>query len=181
MPGWRCKLRRMPACWRRVEWLPRRRPRRCSKMTPSAERIWGIESVPVETFLQQVVFGLANGAIYAAVALALVMTYLSTNVVNLAQGEMAMFSTFVAWLLIEHGLPYWLAFVATITLAFIGGVAIERIILRPMERAPILALTIVTIGLLTIFNSLAGWIFDYTVRPFPSPFPISPAPLCGTV
>src|SRR5262249_17732024 len=122
-----------------------------------------------------------NGAIYAAVALALVMTYLSTNVVNLAQGEMAMFSTFVAWLLIEHGLPYWLAFVATITLAFIWGGAIERIILRPMQRAPVLALSIVTIGLLTIFNSLAGWIFDYTVRPFPSPFPISPARLGGIV
>lgn len=135
----------------------------------------------METFLQQVVFGLANGGIYAAVALALVMTYLSTNVVNFAQGEMAMFSTFVAWLLMEHGMPYWLAFFSTLAIAFVGGVAIERLVLRPMERAPILALTIVTIGLLTIFNSLAGWLFGYTVRPFPTPFPNSPTRLGGII
>jgi len=135
----------------------------------------------VETFLQQVVFGLANGGIYAAVALALVMTYLSTNVVNFAQGEMAMFSTFVAWLLMEHGAPYWVAFFSTLAIAFVGGVAIERLVLRPMERAPILALTIVTIGLLTIFNSLAGWLFGYTVRPFPTPFPSSPTRLGGII
>jgi branched-chain amino acid transport system permease protein len=129
----------------------------------------------METFLQQIVSGLAAGGIYAAVALSLVMTYLATNAVNFAQGEMAMFSTFVASALIQSGAPYWLAFFTTVALSFGGGVAIERAVLRPLERAPILALTIVTIGLLAIFNSLAGWIFGYTVRTFPSPFPTAPA------
>jgi len=135
----------------------------------------------METFLQQVVSGLAAGGIYAAFALALVMTYLATNAVNFAQGEMAMFSTFVASALIESGMPYWAAFFVTLAIAFLGGVAIERAILRPLERAPVLALTIVTIGLLTIFNSMAGWIFGYTIRTFPSPFPPSPVRLGGIV
>lgn len=135
----------------------------------------------MEAFLQQIIFGLASGGIYAAVALALVMTYLATNVVNFAQGEMAMFSTFIAWALIERGISYWAAFFITLLIAFLGGIAIERVILRPLERAPVLALTIVTIGLLTILNSMAGWLFGYSVRPFPSPFSASPTKLGGIV
>jgi branched-chain amino acid transport system permease protein len=135
----------------------------------------------MEAFLQQIASGLAAGGIYASVALALVMTYQATNVVNFAQGEMAMFSTFIAWALIGAGVPYWAAFFATVGLSFVGGLAIERVILRPLEHAPVLALTIVTIGLLAIFNSTAGWIFGYTVRPFPSPFPPAPVRIAGVV
>ena len=113
----------------------------------------------MDAFLQQIVSGLASGGIYAALALALVMTYVATNAVNFAQGEMAMFSTYIAASLIHAGAPYWAAFFATLLIAFVGGITIERAILRPLERAPVLAITIVTIGLLTIFNSLAGWIF----------------------
>src|SRR5262249_31811547 len=98
-----------------------------------------------------------------------------------AQGEMAMFSTFVAWALIERGVSYWSAFFITLVVAFLGGMAIERVVLRPLERAPVLALTIVTIGLLTIFNSTAGWLFGYEVRPFPSPFPASPTRFGGII
>ncbi len=135
----------------------------------------------MDAFLQQIVSGLAAGGIYAAVALALVMTYLATNAVNFAQGEMAMFSTYLAWWMIRAGLSYWAAFFATILIAFLGGIAIERAILGPVERAPVLAITIVTIGLLTIFNALAGWIFTYTIQPFPSPFPAAPIKLGGIV
>jgi len=135
----------------------------------------------MDAFLQQIVSGLASGGIYALVALALVMTYLATNAVNFAQGEMAMFSTYLAWSMIQAGLPYWLAFFATLVIAFLGGIAIERAILRPVERAPVLAITIVTIGLFAIFNSLAGWIFTYTIQPFPSPFPSEPIRLSGVV
>jgi branched-chain amino acid transport system permease protein len=135
----------------------------------------------MEAFLQQIIFGLATGGIYAAVALALVMTYLATDVVNFAQGEMAMFSTFIAWALIQRGASYWSAFFITLVIAFLGGIAIERVILRPLERAPVLALTIVTIGLLTIFNSTAGWLFGYEVRPFPSPFRSSPTRFGGII
>lgn len=135
----------------------------------------------MEGFLQQIVSGLAAGGIYGAFALALVMTYLATSSVNFAQGEMAMFATFVAWALIQAGVPYWLAFFATLVLSFLGGLAIERVILRPIEAAPVLSITIVTIGLLAIFNSMAGWLFGYTVRTFPSPFPESPLRLAGVV
>jgi branched-chain amino acid transport system permease protein len=125
-------------------------------------------------FLQQVFSGLAAGAIYASVALALVMIYRSTDLVNFAQGEMAMFSTYIAWTLVNAGLPFWAAFVITLAVSFVGGMAIERVLIRPVENAPVLAAVVVTIGLLLIFNSLAGWIYSYTVQDFPSPFPDRP-------
>ena len=128
----------------------------------------------MDTFIQQVVSGLATGGIYASLALALVMIYQATDVVNFAQGEMAMFSTYIAWSLMQAGLPYWLVFCATVAIAFVGGIVIERVVLRPVEGAPILAIVIVTLGLLVIFNSVAGWIFSYIQKPFPSPFPSKP-------
>jgi branched-chain amino acid transport system permease protein len=125
-------------------------------------------------FLQQVFSGLAAGAIYASVALALVTIYRSTDLVNFAQGEMAMFSTYIAWTLVNAGLPFWAAFALTLVASFIGGMLIERVVIRPVENAPVLAAVIVTIGLLLIFNSLAGWLYSYTVQDFPSPFPDRP-------
>src|SRR5204862_4537646 len=97
-----------------------------------------------------------------------------TNVVNFAQGEMAMFSTYLAWSMLNAGLPYWVAFTATLALAFVGGLLIERIVIRPVENAPVLAVVIVCIGLLVILNSVAGWIYSYIQKPFPSPFPGTP-------
>ena len=125
-------------------------------------------------FVHQILSGLATGGIYASVALALVMIYQATHLVNFAQGELAMFSTYIAWSLIQAGLPYWAAFFLTVGAAFLLGVVIERVIIRPVEHAPILAIVIVFIALLVIFNSLAGWIWDYTIKPFPSPFPAEP-------
>jgi branched-chain amino acid transport system permease protein len=94
--------------------------------------------------------------------------------VNFAQGEIAMFATYLAWTLIQAGVPYWGAFFITVVSAFIGGVVIERVIVQPVENSPVLALVIVFIGLLVIFNSVAGWIYTYTIKPFPSPFPEQP-------
>ena len=128
----------------------------------------------MEVFIQQVVSGLATGSIYAALALALVMIYEATDVVNFAQGEMAMFATYICWSMLNAGMPYWVAFFATLAFAFAGGVLIERVIIRPVENAPILTIVIVTIGLLVIFNSVAGWIYTYVQKPFPSPFPGEP-------
>jgi len=122
-------------------------------------------------FLQQTFSGLAAGAIYASLALALVMIYRATDLVNFAQGEMAMFSTYIAWTLVNAGLPFWAAFLLTLIASFLGGMTIERIVIRPVENAPVLATVVVTIGLLLIFNSMAGWIFSYTLQEFPSPFP----------
>ncbi|HWU40385.1 MAG TPA: branched-chain amino acid ABC transporter permease, partial [Candidatus Acidoferrum sp.] len=128
----------------------------------------------MDIFLQQIVSGLATGGIYASLALALVMIYQATDVFNFAQGEMAMFSTYLAWSMINAGVPYWGAFFATLAIAFVGGIMIERVIIRPVENAPVLAIVIVTIGLLVIFNSMAGWMFSYIIQPFPSPFPKTP-------
>jgi branched-chain amino acid transport system permease protein len=128
----------------------------------------------MDAFLNQVFAGLANGGIYASVALALVMIYQATHHVNFAQGEIAMFSTYIAWSLINAGMPYWPAFLLTVVIAFILGVLIERILVRPVEKAPVLSVVVVFIGLLVIFNSLAGWFYTYTIKVFPSPFPKQP-------
>jgi branched-chain amino acid transport system permease protein len=128
----------------------------------------------MDIFVQQVVSGLATGGIYASLALALVMIYQATDVVNFAQGEMAMFSTYICWTLLQAGLPYWIAFVATLAIAFLGGLLIERVVIRPVENAPILTIVIVTLGLVFILNSVAGWVYSYIQKPFPSPFPSEP-------
>jgi len=135
----------------------------------------------MELFLHQVLAGLATGGIYASLALALVMIYQATDVVNFAQGEMAMFATYLAWSMLNAGLPYWLAFVATLAIAFVGGVVIQRVIIRPVEGAPILTIVIVTLGLLVILNSVAGWIWTYLQKPFPSPFSSEPFRVGGIV
>ncbi|HEV8144487.1 MAG TPA: branched-chain amino acid ABC transporter permease [Methylomirabilota bacterium] len=128
----------------------------------------------MEIFFQQVISGLATGGIYGSLALALVMIYQATDVVNYAQGEMAMFSTYLAWTFINAGLPYWVAFFATLVVAFVGGILIERVVIRPVENAPILTIVMVCIGLLVILNSIAGWIYSYIQKPFPSPFSQKP-------
>ncbi len=125
----------------------------------------------MEALLSQVLAGLATGGIYASLALALVMIYQATHLVNFAQGEMAMFATYIAWSLVNAGLGYWPAFFITVGVAFVLGVLIERIVIRPVEHAPVLAVVVVFIGLLVILNSVAGWIFTYTIKSFPSPFP----------
>jgi len=122
-------------------------------------------------FLQQVVAGLASGSIYALLALGIVIIYRSTGIVNFAQGEMATFTTFIAWSLMHHGLSYWPAFVLTLGIAFAGGVGVERVLIRPVERRPELVIVIVTIGLLIALNGLTGWIWGPEVKAFDSPFP----------
>ena len=128
----------------------------------------------MDILIQQVMSGLATGGIYASLALALVMIYQATDVVNFAQGEMAMFATYLAWTFMNAGVSYWTAFVLTLAIAFVGGVVIQRVIIRPVENKPILTIVIVTLGLLVILNSMAGWIWTYLQKPFPSPFPREP-------
>jgi branched-chain amino acid transport system permease protein len=124
----------------------------------------------MDLFLHQVLAGLATGGIYACVGLAVVMIYQAIDHLNFAQGEMAMFSTFVAWQLLQWGAPFWVAFVATIALSFAAGVAIERIVFKPIRDAPVLSHVVVFIALLAILNSGAGFIWDYQIKNFPSPF-----------
>ena len=128
-------------------------------------------------FIQTVATGLSMGSVYAVVALAIVLIYRSTGVANFAQGEMAMFSTFIAWSLIMYfghwSLPldmnYWLPFFLAVTIAGLIGAIVERVALRPVEEAPVLNSVIVTLGLFTLFNTVAIWRYGGIAKPFPSP------------
>jgi len=125
----------------------------------------------MEQLIQQIASGIANGAIYACLALALVMIFVSTDHINFAQGEMAMFSAFMCWQVMQWGANFWIALPVVVVVSFLIGVTIERIILRPLHSAPLLSVVVVFIGLLTIFHSLAGAIWTHTIKAFPSPFP----------
>ena len=128
----------------------------------------------MELFLHQLLAGIATGGIYACLALAVVMIYQSIDHFNFAQGEMAMFSTYIAWQLLAWGFPYWIAFAATIAISFVGGVAIERVLFKPIRNAPVLSHIVVFIAMFSILNSVAGFTWEYTIKSFPSPFPSEP-------
>jgi branched-chain amino acid transport system permease protein len=128
---------------------------------------------------QQTVIGLSNGSTWALLALAIVLIYRSTGVVNFAQGEMAMLSTFVAWSLVHHGLSYWAAFLLTVALSFVGGVGIERAVIRPVERAPVLTIVIVTLGLLFAVDGIARFGWSAETRTLRSAFSTRPVTVAG--
>ncbi len=125
----------------------------------------------MDLFLQLTLAGLAIGSIYACVALAVVMIYQATDHFNFAQGEMAMFSTFIAWALYQAIGSIWIAFGLAVAISFVAGVIIERLIVKPVENAPVFNQIIVFIGLLMIFNNLAGWFWEHTTKTLPSLFP----------
>lgn len=122
--------------------------------------------------MQQVVAGLASGAIYASLALALVLIHRATGVINFAQGEMATLSTYVAWTLTaNHGWGYWPAFAFTLVVSFLGGAALHQVVIRPNENGSLLRVVIVTIGLLLAINGLVTLVWSGEVRAVQSPFP----------
>jgi len=124
----------------------------------------------MDLFLTQIFAGLATGGIYACMALAVVMIYQAIDHLNFAQGEMAMFSTFIAWQLIQWGMPYWVAFLLAAAVSFVGGIVIERVLFKPLHNASILANLVGFIALFSILNSGAGYIWNYTIKTFPTPF-----------
>jgi len=133
----------------------------------------------MERFIQLVIDGIAIGSIYGALALALVLIFRSTGIVNFAQGEMAMFSTFVAWGLVEGGVPLGLALLSTFVLSLAGGMAVERVLIRPVEGADQLTILIVTLGLFILINSAAGWIWGFENRSFPRALPDGSTEIAG--
>ncbi len=133
-------------------------------------------------FLQYIVVGLANGGIYATLALSLVLIHRATGIVNFAQGEMGMFCTFIAWALINHhGLPYWGAFFLTLLIAFLGGATIHQVVIRPLERSSELTVVMATIALLVILNGAAAWIWSPEIKFLKSPFPLKVLHIGGVV
>jgi branched-chain amino acid transport system permease protein len=124
----------------------------------------------VAQFIQQVVAGLGDGAIYASLALALVLIYRATHVINFAQGEMGMVSTYIAWSLItHHGWSFWPAFVFTLALSFLGGFAIHETVIRPLQRAGELTVVMATIALLVVLNGLVSWVWQPDEKVLQSP------------
>jgi branched-chain amino acid transport system permease protein len=121
-----------------------------------------------EEFAQQVVTGISIGSIYAIVALAIVMIYRSTGTVNFAQGEMATFTTFIAWSLMLN-MEFWPAFALTILIAFVLGGVLEMVVMRPVERQSPLNSIVVTLGLFAIFNSVSLWRWGPLPKVFPRP------------
>lgn len=131
-----------------------------------------VGSVDSSLFAQETVSGLANGGIYASLAVALVLIYRATEVINFAQGALATFTTYVAWQLISWGLSYWPAFVLTLAIAFGGGFLVELIAIRPVERrGNQLTVVIAAIGLLILVEGAIGWIWGTNIKFVPSPFP----------
>jgi len=125
----------------------------------------------VALFLTQLLAGIQNGAVYASLAIALVLIFRTTGVLNFAQGEMALFSTYVVWKLTTSGIPVWLAIILAMLISFVGGALIERIVLRPVEQAPPLVVVIVTIGMFLAINSLAQLVFGGQQKVLPSAYP----------
>ena len=127
----------------------------------------------MDLFIQQVVSGFATGGIYACMALSVVMIYQAIHHLNFAQGEMAMFSTYIAWQLLAWGLPYWAVF----------PLVIAKPPTKLIENAPVLSHIVIFIALFAIFNSFAGFIWDFTIKAVPSPFgdgPLYPGAPIGT-
>jgi branched-chain amino acid transport system permease protein len=130
-------------------------------------------------FVQQVVSGLASGGVYGSLALAIVLIHRSTGVINFAQGELATLSAFLCWTLMDHGWAFWPAFGATIALSFLGGVALQQTVIRPIQGGPLLGIVILTIGLLIAVNGLDTWIWGGAARQFKGPFSMSPISVGG--
>ena len=106
--------------------------------------------------LEVIIEGLVTGTIYAALALALVLVYRMTGVINFAQGEMGMFSTFVIWWLWQHGLPVYAALAVGLVFAFVLGAAVERVVIRPVSRYGEFPVAITTVRSLPVFQRIGS-------------------------
>jgi len=134
--------------------------------------LWAIWRDGWDLFFQRIIDALNNGFIYAAMALSLVLIYKATGVINFAQGNMAMFGTFIAWVLIsDHGLPVWLGIALAMLLSALGGAVIERLFIRPFDPSNHLAITIVTLAWFIILGALATVIWGADPYSFDTPFP----------
>ncbi len=123
-----------------------------------------------EIFAQQTVAGLAQGAVFGSLALALVLIYRATEVINFAQGEMAMATTYVAYQLIQWGLSYWAAFVLTLLIAFVFGTLVQLVFVRPVQHTSVIAVVIVTVGLFILIDGVVTWVWGADLKFMPAPF-----------
>jgi branched-chain amino acid transport system permease protein len=128
-----------------------------------------IGSLTSNIFAQQTVAGLAQGAVFGSLALALVLIYRATEVINFAQGELAMATTYIAYQLTIWGVSYWLAFFLTLLIAFALGVAIQVVLIRPIQHS-VIAVVIVTVGLFILIDGLVTWQWGADLKFMAAPF-----------
>jgi branched-chain amino acid transport system permease protein len=124
-------------------------------------------------FVNLTLAGITDGMVFAAVALALVLIWRATRIVNFAQGGMLMFTTFLAWSVVQHGGSYWLALAVGLASGLVLGAAVERILIRRVEGGPPLNAVITTLGLLILLQAAAGMIWGGTPHSYPPAFTIS--------
>jgi branched-chain amino acid transport system permease protein len=123
-------------------------------------------------FLTQTMNGIGNGVVYASLAIALVLIFRTTRVLNFAQGEMALYSTYLVWQFTHWGWPVVVAILASAAISFVGGALIERVVIRPVEHASPLVVVIVTIGLFLAINSFAQVQFGNDAKQLPRAYPL---------
>jgi branched-chain amino acid transport system permease protein len=129
----------------------------------------------MDFFLQLVINGLVVGSIYALVAMGFVIIYKSTSVLNFAQGEFLLLGAYVSLaLLTRWHVPFWATVVLTLGFAVVLGLAIERLILRPMIGEPVVSVIMVTLGLSSILRAVVQGIWGTDTRPYPEIFPSAP-------
>ena len=121
-------------------------------------------------FAQQTVAGLSQGAIYASLALALVLIYRATEVINFAQGEMAMATTFIAYQFTLWHITFWLAFFLTLVVAFVFGAVVYAVLIRPVQHRSVIALVIITVGLFILIDGVVTWIWGADLKFMKAPF-----------
>lgn len=124
----------------------------------------------MQFFLQILISGFASGAIYASLALAIVILYKSMNVINFAQGEMALLSTSIAYLLLNFGVPYWLTFLLCLVFSFLMGVCVEFLVFRRMTNAPEMIKLFLLFALLLIFKGMSTLLLGSEPHVMPGPF-----------
>jgi len=129
----------------------------------------------VQLFLQRVFDGMNNGAAYAVVAIALVLIFKATTLINFAQANMAMFGTYLVWMFAtQQGVPIWIAIFISMLITAAGGAVIERVLIRPFDPTNHLPIVLITLGLSLILEAIAGWKWGLEFHRFPSPFPADP-------
>ena len=134
----------------------------------------------MEYYLQLLVSGLVIGSIYSLVALGFVIIYKATKVVNFAQGELVMVGAYICFsLTVQAKLPFLAAFFLTLGFSFVLGIAIERLILRPMIGEPIISVIMVTIGLSSVLKSLVQLFWGTQIQVFPPVLPQEPVMIAG--
>ena len=134
----------------------------------------------MQQFLNTALSGLTLGMVYAAFALALVLIWRSTRIVNFAQAPMAMVTTFLALKIVDGGHSYWLAFAAALLAGLVLGAVVERVVVRPVENKPEINAVILTLGLFIVLHALASVVFGNRYRSFPAAFGIRGIEVGGT-